>query len=51
MLSPFLISPLKNHYPNPPPPAHHLTNSCFHVLAFLYTGALNLHRTKGFSSH
>lgn len=27
------------------------TRSCFPVLAFLYTGALSLHRTKGLSSH
>jgi hypothetical protein len=34
----------------PPPPAHQVTQSCFPVLAFPYTGAWNLLRTKGLSS-
>jgi hypothetical protein len=34
-------------YEGAPPPTH----SCFLALAFTYTGALSLHRTKGLSSH
>jgi hypothetical protein len=30
---------------------HSLTHSCLTTLPFPYTGALNLHGTKGFSSH
>jgi hypothetical protein len=51
MLSPFLISPPKTPYPVPPPPAHQPIHSCFLPLAFPYTVALSLHRTKGLSSH
>ena len=47
MLSPFLISPPKPLYRIPPPPAHKLTHSPFPVLAFPYSGALSLLRTKG----
>ena len=54
MLSPFLVSPLQPHCPIlmypasmrelPYPPTHsHLA-----TLAFLYTGALSLYRTKDF---
>jgi hypothetical protein len=32
--------------PIPPPPAHQPTHSCFLALAFPYTGATRLHRTK-----
>jgi hypothetical protein len=49
VLSPFLVSPSK---PPLSPPSHHQpTHSCFLALAFLYTRASILHRTKGFSSH
>ena len=51
MLSPFLISPPKTPYLILPPPAHPPTHSCFPVLAFPYTGAQSLHRTKGLSSN
>ena len=51
MLSPFLVSPPKNPIPPPHSPAHQPTHSCFLALAFLYTGAYSLHRTKGLSSH
>ena len=51
MLSPFLVSPPKIPYPIPSSPAHQPTYSCFPVLAFTYTGALSLPRTKGLSSH
>jgi hypothetical protein len=38
--------------PSPVPPlAPQSTHSCFLALAFPYTGAWNLHRTKGLSSH
>ena len=37
--------------PSSPSPAHQSTHSCFLVLAFYYTGASSLHRTKGLSSH
>jgi hypothetical protein len=43
--------PPKPHYPISTPPAHQPTHFRFTVLAFLYTGALILHRTKGLSSH
>ena len=51
MLSPFLVSPPKIPYPLPPPPAPQPTHSCFLALAFPYTGAYNLCKTKGLSSH
>jgi hypothetical protein len=38
-------------YPIPPPPVHEPTYSRLPVLAFPYTGASSLHRTKGLSSH
>ena len=46
---PFPDYPSKN--PLSPPPAHQPTYSYFLVLAFPYTGALSLLRTKGLSSH
>ena len=50
MLSPFLVFPPENPHPiSPPPPAQQPTHSCFPVLAFPYTGALMLLRTKGLS--
>jgi hypothetical protein len=55
MLSPFPISPLQTPYPISPPPAsmrmlpHSPTHSLIPVLAFSYTGASSLHRTKGLS--
>jgi hypothetical protein len=51
MFPPFLVSPLKTPLSSPPNPAHQPTHSCFLALAFPYTGAQNLHRTKGLSSH
>jgi hypothetical protein len=51
MLSPFLEFPLKTPYPISPPPAHQPTHIYFLALAIPYTGAYNLHRTKGHSSH
>jgi hypothetical protein len=51
MLSLFLVSPPKTPYPISLPPAHQPTHSYFPVLAFSYTGALSLYRTKGLSSH
>jgi hypothetical protein len=52
MLYPFLVSHVKISYPTPlPPPAHQTTHSYFLALAFPYTGAYNIHRTKGLSSH
>ena len=50
MLSPFLVSPAKTHYPIPPLPAHQPNHSCFLVLAFPYNVASNILRTKGLSS-
>jgi hypothetical protein len=47
---PFPGFPSKNPHPHPPPPAHQPTHSCFLVLAFPYTGASSLLRTKGLSS-
>jgi hypothetical protein len=41
----------KNPYPLPSTPAHQPTDSHFLALAFPYTGAERLHRSKGFSSH
>ena len=52
MLSSFPGSPLQLSYPTPPysasmrVPLHPPTHSCLTALAFLYTGASNLHRTK-----
>ena len=53
MLSPLSVSPLQIPIPSTcfyegvlPPTHSHLT-----ALAFPYTGASNLHRTKGLSSH
>jgi hypothetical protein len=51
MFSPFLVSPLKTPYPISSPHAHQPTHSHFSVLAFLYSGALSLYRTKDLSSH
>ena len=57
MLSLFPVSPLQIPYSIPPYPAsmrvlsHPLTHSCPTALAFLYTGASSLHRTKGLPSH
>ena len=57
MLSPFLVPPLDTPYSTPPPlafmrvlPYQH-TCSFLTALAFSYTGAFSLHRTKGLSSH
>jgi hypothetical protein len=44
------VFPLKTPYPMSPPPAHPPTHSHFPVLAFPYTGASGLRRTKGLSS-
>jgi hypothetical protein len=49
--------PLENSYPILPPPAsmrvfpHPPTYSLLPTLAFLYTGASSLHRTKSLSSY
>ena len=57
MLCPFMASPLQTSYPILCYPAsmrvlpHPPTHSCLTALAFLYTGASNLHRTKGLPSH
>ena len=51
MLSLFPVSIQKAPYPLSSPPAHQPTHSHFLVLAFPYTGTLNLHRTKGLPSH
>ena len=57
MLTPFPVSPLQTPYPIPPYPAsmrvlpHPPTHSCLTSLAFLYTEASNLHRTKGLPSN
>ena len=55
MLTPFPVSPLQTLYPILPYPAsmrvlpHPLpTHSRITALAFLYTGASSLHKTKGF---
>jgi hypothetical protein len=48
---PFSGFPAENLYPIHSPPDHPSTHSCFPVLAFPYTGASNLLRIKGFSSH
>jgi hypothetical protein len=47
---PFPGFPTPNPYPFPFSPAHQPTHSQLPALAFPYTGASNLHRTKGFSS-
>jgi hypothetical protein len=53
MLSPFSVTTLQNTYPITPYPAsmwvlpHPLTHSCLTALAFLYTDASSLQRTKG----
>ena len=56
LLSPFPVSPPETSYPFPPPASmkacpHPLTHSCLPTLAFPYTGASSLHRTKGLFSH
>jgi hypothetical protein len=51
------VSPPQTPYSVPHPPAsmrvlpHPTTHSCFLDMAFLYTGASSLPRTKGLSSH
>jgi hypothetical protein len=47
----FLVSTPKTTYTISPPHACQPTHSSFSVLAFPYTGASSLHRTKGLSSH
>ena len=57
MLSLFLVSSLQTPYPIPHYPAsirvlpNPPTHSCLTALAFLYTRASSLHRTKGLPSH
>jgi hypothetical protein len=51
MLSLFLVSPLKTPYIIPSPLAHQTNHSCLPVLAFPYTEASSLLRTKCLSSH
>ena len=57
MLSPFFVSPLQTPYPISPYPAsmrvlpHPPIHSYLTALAFLFTGASSLHRTKGLPSH
>jgi len=58
MLSPFLISLPEIPYPISHPlspwvcfPIHFPTPSCLSIWAFPYTGASNIHSTKGLSSH
>ena len=57
MLTPFLVSPPETLYPMPPPPAfmsvlpNPPTHSHLPALTFPYTGALNLHTTKGLLYH
>jgi hypothetical protein len=48
---PFPCFPFEAPYPIISPPVHQPTHSAFSVLAFPYTGALSLHRTKGLSFH
>lgn len=55
-LSPLLCFPSANPRSYPPPPCFYEgaltpTHSCLTALAFPYTGALILHRTKSLSSH
>jgi hypothetical protein len=47
MLSPVSVFPLQSPYPIFLPHS----NSCYTILMFPYTGASNLHRTKGLPSH
>ena len=57
MLSPFLVCSLQTPYPVPFSPAsmtvfpHPPSHSYFTTLAFPYTGASSIHRTKGLPSH
>ena len=57
MLSLFPISSPETPYPITPPPAsmgvlpNPPNHYCLPTMAFLYTGASSLHRTKGLSSH
>ena len=57
MLSSFLVSTLETPYPIPTPPASMrvLPHPCIHThlpaLAFPYTGASRIHRTKDLCSH
>lgn len=57
MFPPFPVSPLETPYPIFPPHSsmrvltHPPTHSCLPTLAFPYTGAWRLHRTKDLSSH
>ena len=56
ILSSLTVPPPETPYTIPPPPASirvlpQPTHSCLPALAFPYTGALSLHRTKGLSSH
>ena len=57
MVSTFLVSLLQTSYPIPPYPAsirvlpHPPTHSHLTALAFLYTGAWSLHKTKSLPSH
>ena len=57
MLSPFLVSPPQNLLSHSPPPAsmrvlpYPPIHSYLPVLAFPYTGASSLHRTKGLFFH
>jgi hypothetical protein len=48
---PFPGFPSESPHPLSPHPAHQSTHSHFLALAFPYTGASSLHRTKGLSSH
>ena len=48
---PFPCFTLRKTLSPPPPPAYQPTYSHFPVLAFLYTGASSLHRTKCLSPH
>ena len=58
MLSPFSVSHSETPYPMPPTlipwgcfPTHPATHSLCHTLAFPYTRASSLQRTRGLSSH
>ena len=57
MFSPFLVSPPEAPYTIRPPPSslrvfpHTATHSYFPTLAFPYTGAWSLPRTKSLFSH
>ena len=50
MLSLFLISPPKTPYLIPSTPTHQPIHSQCPLLAFPYSGALNIHRTNNLSS-